>query len=404
MAEKRKSSEFKDYEIASRMNKFSAGLVNYFLTAILSFILYLVAAIPICENTPVINQSKIDYNNSYWNLVEIINDTKLQTTYDKRLLTLDEMGGQYLRKLTFSTFKNQGLEETPLSKVKIKDENVLTLKNDTLAYYFLSFKYDKKIADQVDENKKIIEFYNVFNENELFSRYFDIVSFDTLNLENYQIYLKDEYAKEMDLYLISSSNVPTNKQETIYGDLLELYRYVAKRGINEVETKYEAYIVEQGKYDKAYKTYTEIMSFSMIITFTIVFLILNVGLIFAFKNRVSLGDKVFKIVHVSLDGNKPNWWQITVKKIFEFISFFSGLLFIPIFTNSYGLLGTELIGPINLLSLLVFSLIITILSVLLMLIMPKRQYLSDLASLQNSRSTKFVTQKMEDKIDEFSRQ
>ena len=404
MEKTKRISEFNTYVTASRGAKFSAGLVNYFLTLILSFILFVVATVPICENTPGISDAKNAYNESYWNLREIVKTTHLQETYEDRLLSMEEMAKSYYSKVTLSTYQKQGLEEAPFSRTAINENNTLNINNDCVAYYFLKFKYENGIEEETSDTNKIAKMYELFNKkSEILNKYFVVPEISTLTMENYQIYFQDDCAKEMDLYLNNGTNIATSKQETIFEELYELYNYVAGYGINEVETKYEPYIIEKKKYDEAYNRYTTTMSVGIIVNYAIVFAIVDVALCFAFKNKETLGEKIFKVVDISINGEKPSWWQILVKRVFEFIGFFSALALIPIFTDGYALYGASILGSINFLSILVFSLIITLLSVILMLVMPKRQYLSDLASLQISKSTKYVERKEEERSSDFSR-
>jgi len=404
MEKTKRISEFSAYVTASRGAKFSAGLVNYFLTLILSFILFVVATVPICENTPGINDAKNAYNESYWNLREIVKATHLQETYEDRLLSMEEMAKSYYSKVTLSTYQKQGLDEAPFSRIAINENNTLNINNDCVAYYFLKFKYENGIEEETSDTNKIAKMYELFNnKSEILNKYFVVPEISTLTMENYQIYFQNDCAKEMDLYLNNGTNIATSKQETIFEELYELYYYVAGYGINEVETKYEPYIIEKKKYDEAYNRYTTTMSVGIIVTYAIVFLIVDVALCFVFKNKETLGEKIFKVVDISISGEKPSWWQILVKRVFEFIGLFSALALVPIFTDGYALYGASILGSINFLSILVFSLIITLLSVILMLVMPKRQYLSDLASLQISKSTKYVERKEEERSSDFSR-
>lgn len=382
-------SRYKNNVVAAAGKCFWAGLLDYGLIFVLSFLLMWVVGIPIFSALPSTIENGKAMEASQKETTSIISATHLQLYGDDlEIMDAFKMGDRYLQTLAKTSYYLH--EESYPSKdgaVKVEEKDTFLnfgteeepYPNDSLSYYFLFFK--EEAGQGIGEFVYNGVDYSSDKEGYLYEvamGYEDLSHFEEIDgrLPLYQS-IKLEEAR-----LLADYFVYGDQSDNVLGTYY-YYRNAYVRAsdvfVSEVQTKYAPYLEANASLVNATRNYYS----TMILVFSLC-LVLGFGLLeglppIFFKNGKTIGIKSFRLGYSTVEETEPEWWRFLVKSLVRLPIHFSsiGLSLYFLSSGALGLLFLNLGGGFSLAYLVFASLLLGLGSTILSLARKEHQGLAE---------------------------
>lgn len=374
--------ELYHYQTVKKIKRIFVSLGDYFLLMIVSFSLFTLVGKPIYNSLPVTNEIQSRYQSKETELIEIIENTTLQS-YDKiknRLISLNEKSKEYIDMLVRTSFYSSNrdyevIESGKKTVRKIEKEETFFQdeKKDSLSYYYLTFR-----KEQSSSYRGSLSMY----DKSSFQK--DLLLLDSTN----QDLVDDSFALGSD-FLLSDSvsdkilyylNYGEGEGKTLYDRISNLFVSLSQKGIKEIESDYLPYVSAMNDMKESFHQYVIGYDVTMIIAYTISFIIYFVLLAFIFKKGRTAVFRFTRLCSIQNDGFPLEAKSFVLRSLVLFISFFHVCFFSALFSNQLNILSYSFLGPISMFQMIVFSFLLSILSLIFVFISKDNQTLSDFAS------------------------
>lgn len=384
-------TEFKTVRKGKRL---VAALGDYFLVFIFSFLLFTVC-FPIVENLSYTKEIKSSYQLNQDKTVSILRETHLQSFDEKRVsfVPLEEDADSYVLSLIRTSFYHNGMRYYE-KKDDLKEEIILQ-KKDTLSYqvdgvylldpiseYFLNFRNDNRslYQDTGSEgytrktlNQELLKLDDV--NSDLVPEGFDLSD---------SFYLSENNANLLsDYYLFQEDN-----GKTLYQRIVRLYESCIQKGIDEIESGYQPYLKALNGFQKDLYRYSSLIDWSMILCYIFGFIISYVIFPSCYKRGRTISYRFLSLFPLRNDGLDLGWNNYLLKYLLLFIEQFSSVFFLPLLLAKLNVLSMPFLGPISLFQIILFSFLLSLLSIVFLLISKDNQTLSEFASSTYTVDTK----------------
>lgn len=362
-----------------------ASLFDYFLIVIFSFALFSILS-PIYQNFLFSVENQEKYKIAQDETIEILKSTHLQEYNDEsgRFFSMQESGRKYLLSLLKSSCYENKIdyyenENNTRKKVELNEEDSFEYRdengyvNDSLAFYFIDFRDANKNSYDYE-----LETYNLYSFN---SKLLCLDSSNGIFVDSsYSLSTNFILSKENCNKLMAYMNFSDASGEYLYNQLLSLYLEIADKGIKEIENYYSPYNLKLKEFQTYFYSYTRGYGVVIIICYLISFLICYVLFPLIFKRGRSVSYRFLSLFPVRNDEDDLRISNYIVKYIFLLIEMFSSIFFLPLFIMKLNLLSSPFIGSVTLFQLCVFSLLLSIISIVFSFISKDNQFLSEYAS------------------------
>ena len=408
MSNQEEYSIYKNNLTAKKSKIIYACLVDYFLTFILTFILYVGVLTPINVALPITKTNIDGIYKSQEVLNQIVGSTRIQT-YDEEnnnLVDIEDDINKYLISLAKTScyaynkeyiyFENNEYISKPVEGEKISETFVnvkqgdVLYPNDNLSYFFVEFKSSHEELNNYEidgkdysNNKKDYLYLEMLDFDSYDSYFISQDEFDTLNVANkenitrYNI-LNETYLDDFINRIVYVENNTNGSQ--IYSDLSLCYQNAANKGVEQIENNYEVYIQASNQFIGYYNGYTISLIVVQILSFVLAFSILNILVPLCWKKKkTSLGCFFFKIVLIRNDNYSPRFINYLGLSLSKLIMYFSSVIIMQLFTGQFFVL-TYGISSLNMFSFVIFSFVLDVISLILVFILKDHQLLSNLIS------------------------
>ena len=396
-------SKYKNNLIAKKSRVFLSSLLDYFILVVLTFIVFTVAGTPIMTSLPVFNNAISEINEKTSDLYSIVSETRLQTFDEssKQLGNVETDAINYLKTLMKTSLYvygktlpvyNQDTNEYIQENVKIEytflNTNNNEYPNDNLSYYCFNFKTQHEelnsfIYEDVDysNNKDVYLYEKVLGfENETISAYFvndeTFASFsDEIKekLTKYNVLTEKNLDNIIAILVYGENNGTIN---IIYDNLINSYKLGVQFFIDDVEQNYAPYIEKTKEFNLAFNSYVMCYIVNLVLCYVFAFFILQVILPLLLKENCTIAQRSMKLRLCNLDEGEPLAFNIVIRNIVLFFIYFSGIFFSLFFSNLMQISVFPINNSsLNLLEFIVFSLLLSILSGVFLLINKNNQQL-----------------------------
>jgi hypothetical protein len=404
-------SSFKNNKTAGKGKAFLSALLDYFSQVVISFILLVSLLMPVTYLLPSFKAASSTMSATRSELYKIVSSTRIQD-YDETQGTLKDISvsakayisilaktsyyisnKQYPAKDSQSgtyVFSSVPLNETFLFKGSKDAEGNYGYPNDSLSYFFLTFKAENaSLGSYIYEGKDYAE----DKETYLYGKIMQVTSDPCLSyfaseesyaassykaeLSRFQM-LKEETAKNLMNYLVYGDTNSALKET--YDNLLVAYERAAQEGVKQVESSYEPYISLNASFLTSYKTVGNltILAFSLsslLSVFIVYWLIPGLA-----KKKQTLGQMGTKTISIRTDETDARTSNRAKKTAMMLLLSYSSCFFSVAFLGEISLLAFDFGGGVTFLSLILFSSGLDLISVAFLLFNKEHQSLSDLVS------------------------
>lgn len=383
-------SKYKNHVTASRKQVFLANFADYLLTFILTFVLFAVAGYPIFSSLPTTQSSFVEANEHVKRYYSIIETTRLQR-YDPETVTLSKIQDDaklYVTSLVKTSYfinakqyphLEEGtyvMKDIPLEETLLYDNNG-DYPNETLAYYFLTFKsshssIDFYVYDGVD--------YRNNKETYLYEKAFGYTQerFEAIR-DDVTIYrqLSFNQAELIMHYLVyGDTSDAINKA---YNPLADAYIKACGLFIDEVQVYYDAFIEENASFAAIIEAYDLSLLLDFLFCYLAAMLILEIILPLFLKEGRTLGLRAFKLSYATKDDLTPNYLRFLMKTFMRVLIYPSVAFFIMLIMGSTSLAFVSF-GWFNFAMLYLTSGLLGIGSIVLEMVLSTRQGIPELVS------------------------
>lgn len=372
---------------ATKGKRFVVMLIDYFLTLIFAYSIFVFAANPIYNNLPLTKNIMQTYGEKQDKVSNIILDTGLQQKNEKGdRVSLETASVEFVKSLVRVSCNEHDMEYYLLKDgekvvyepveeqlLYYKDENGNYPNYNIYHYYFFFQEQNKNDYDAVtkvtveDINTK---FYRLSDENK------DLVD-EGFDLSKQNLILNKEKTEKLLDYL----NYKTESSLPLFSRVRYLYQSAIKPAIDEVELHYTPYITALNDFMTTHNTYARGICICMILSYLIGFLITYLVFPLFFKRGKTIGFKFFNFASTRSDMLEMRFYNFLIRDVVLFIEGLSSLFFMALFLNKLNLLSTPLMGPISLFQICLLSVFIVIVSLIFFFISKDNQALSDFASM-----------------------
>ncbi len=379
--------DLRDCEKAKKGKRFGVALLDYFILVFFSFSLFALVGNPIFNALPAVKKLEEQSSEDESLLLSIVAETSLQS-FDSRTMKLSSItkdGDKYIRSLVKTSFYRNNEDYKELENNKEKTVGITT--KDLVDY-----QEDGKYV-----NNNILQ-YQLHFRNEHLSD-FD-VNLTVRNLMDIQIGMmkldsvnKDLIPSGMDLskdvfYLdvniardvLSYFNYGSGRGRTYYNRLLDLYGNNIKEGVREIEEHYSPFRQANETFTKDYKTYVNLYQVMMILCYVVAFLICYLLFPVLLKYGRSIGFRFFALASLCNDLGDMKWYNHLIRGVVLFFMSLSSLFFDVLLFGKLQLMSVALIGPFSLFQFILFSFLLSVLSLVFFFISKDNIFISDLAS------------------------
>lgn len=373
-----------DSDFPSKWKRLGVLIVDFFVGLIFAFLFFGAIGYPTYINLPSANENKANYAENGKKLIQIADESKLQKSKDDEytsLLSMEETGKLYLINLLktscyYNNIPYQVLENNQKVEIQVKLEDTFAnLDNDFLSYYFLEYKalnnigtYPTDVSYKYYVNSTILKLDSM--NKDLVKEDFDCDS-DTF-------YLNSESTTKLMNYL---SFGDTNEPYTFYKRLQSLYQQAASIGIKDIEENYRVYKVAYQKFVESYNSYAKGFIYTVIICYIPGALITFLVFPLCFKKGRTVGYRFFGMKSVNKIWDPISWPMLLIRALVQTIIEFGMTFFIPLFMGQMEFMSVALFGNVTMFMLCMFSLLLSLLSLIFFAINKNDQTISDLASL-----------------------
>ena len=337
-------SKYKNHVTASKKQVYLTNIADYFLSFILTFLLFAVAGGPIVSALPSTQEGYAAAAAHTKKTYEIIAATRLQSLNEKGGLNdLAVDGKEYILTLAKTSYYLSGDKfpsknpDGSYSEAPVEEADTFLnsqsgqYPNDRISYFYLTFKakeasLNSYVYDGVD--------YSANKEDYLYKKAFGYTEERFAKVdERLPLYqqLKKDQAVLVTSYLVYSDATETPRKA--YEGLLESYRQAASTLIHEVETKYEPYLEENRRFQEVIAAYDATIIVSYTLCFLAGFLILEGVLPLIFKEGRTLSCLAIKVSYATMDEENPSWWRFLLKSLSRLPIHYSGVFFCFLLTG-----------------------------------------------------------------------
>jgi uncharacterized RDD family membrane protein YckC len=367
-------SDFHDRKTARKGRRFAVLLIDFFTLVIFSFLFFGAVAIPIFNNLGSVTEIASSISSEGKELYSIVDSTRLQD-YDESsesLVSLDVSGKEYLQTLLRTSYYQNGLPYYELDGEKKTEKTISqeetffneaegTYPTDRISFYYLNFSNAQKLSgstarDRAYLNKTVL---SLSGENA------DLLS-SSFRLEQDPFYLSETQSPLLLSYL--NYGETGGDGEKLYDRLLTLYKKAINQGISEVENGYPPYL-------------------SIFLSYVLGFLVTYVFFPLCFKDGKTIGYRFFTLALVRNDEETPRFVNHLLRDLILFLDEFWAVFFLPLFIGRLDLLSFALFGPVTLFQILLFSFLLTLVSLVFFFISKDNQTLSEFTSLTYTVNT-----------------
>lgn len=400
--------EYKNNLTAKKSRVFYTLLIDYFLTVIVTFIVFIGILFPILNALPFMHESNLTRTELRNDLYEIINETRLQT-YDKETNTVEDINvdtNEYILSLVKTSYYIYDLDfpydsetegQYELKKVDINEtffntfdqETNIYYLNDNLMYYFMIFKSEHQELNFYTygghdySSEKTLYFYrNVikFNSDEMREYFIPLDEYNSLSdelksVDRFNVLSRNNASLIVD-YLIYENEL-SNYGGEVYNNLAVSYQNACQTLINEVESYYSPYINTLNKYNDEYSVFVVWNMSSLSLAYMIAFILVMVISPLVLKKNRTIGVRVLKLGYSRIDEFEPTKVNILLKNIAEFILYYSGTIFSLFFIGLMEISTYNIFNSFfNFFNLIIFSILLDILSLIYLMISKDHQTIS----------------------------
>lgn len=376
-----------DYKTVKKGKRFLCALLDYFLVVIFSLLFFSVSY-PIYENLPLTKDIKNSYQERQNETVSILKDTHLQT-YNESNVAFDSVekdGDRYIRCLVKTSFSLNNMKyyekkddvkvEVMIAKEDLLDyyENGIFV-HDPIGEYYLHFRNlhidsysDEGIQSmsRSDLNHRILE---LDQENQ------DLVE-EGFKMDG-TFYLNPELASRLSDYL----NFQDESGKETYQRVMSLYKNAIQLGIKEIESSYQPYLDTLKTFQDKLEEYSTGFNVTMILSYLLSFLVCYLLFPLCFKRGRTISYRFNSLFPVRNDGFDLSVINYLIKYFVLFVEQFSSLFFLTLFLGKLQVLSLPFLGAVTMFQLIVFSFLLSLVSIAFLFLSKENQTLSEFASM-----------------------
>jgi len=378
----------KEYQTVGKGRRALSALLDYFFVVVLTFFLFGTVAIPSLFSLPSVRNVESESAEKQSEVLHVVESTRLQR-YDETTGTLHSLSEDaeeaivgllktscYHDKVTYDTVLDGKVNAEDVSREEtFYPSTGGDYSKDRLSYYFLSFRKEREgdyapaLEDFYDREKFNTELLDLDGKNaDLVPEGFDLSK---------DIFVLSEEKRKL---LLSYRNYGTGSGKTIQDRLTVLYRTLAQKGIEEVEKRYVPYQKALADLDEVFHRYVVALDTASVLSYLVSFLVAYLLFPLLFRKGRTLSEKVFRLLRLRSDQTEPRLFNQLLKALGLFVESFSATFFCPLFLGRIRILSMGYLGPVSLFQLCLFSLLVSLLSLLYLAFSKGHQTLSDLVS------------------------
>lgn len=360
----KQESFYKNSPVVTLRKKILPYLLDYFLTLILSLLLY-VGVNAIGETLPYFKNIQSEASSIQLDLYSLVNDSGIRHQGEDGFLVTSEYKLEkmikeevlYSLKINNNANSNSaiydGFEALDLNNKE---------HNNGIYYYFINYKVNN--LNLYNEEYKVKDYGIDFYLNEIVklkeNNYFEQGLY--VNDLNYPL-IKYDIAIAIDEYY-RNSNYKIGSD--YYNEIYSLYYSGINKAMNDLIYGNTSYISLNNKHNELVNDMLNFRGNALLISYVLSVIIIYLIFPLILKEGRTIGLRVFKLVSIDINGNKVSILNNLIRMIVSFFSVFS-LLIIDIFlifgTQAMYFFNINLLGFINIFVLSLISLIFNLISI-----------------------------------------
>ena len=360
----KQESFYKNSPVVTLRKKILPYLLDYFLTLILSLLLY-VGVNAIGETLPYFKNIQSEASSIQLDLYSLVNDSGIRHQGEDGFLVTSEYKLEkmikeevlYSLKINNNANSNSaiydGFEALDLNNKE---------HNNGIYYYFINYKVNN--LNLYNEEYKVKDYGIDFYLNEIVklkeNNYFEQGLY--VNDLNYPL-IKYDIAIAIDEYY-RNSNYKIGSD--YYNEIYSLYYSGINKAMNDLIYGNTSYISLNNKHNELVNDMLNFRGNALLISYVLSVIIIYLIFPLILKEGRTIGLRVFKLVSIDINGNKVSILNNLIRMIVSIFSVFS-LLIIDIFllfgTQAMYFFNINLLGFINIFVLSLISLIFNLISI-----------------------------------------
>ena len=360
----KQESFYKNSPVVTLRKKILPYLLDYFLTLILSLLLY-VGVNAIGETLPYFKNIQSEASSIQLDLYSLVNDSGIRHQGEDGFLVTSEYKLEkmikeevlYSLKINNNANSNSaiydGFEALDLNNKE---------HNNGIYYYFINYKVNN--LNLYNEEYKVKDYGIDFYLNEIVklkeNNYFEQGLY--VNDLNYPL-IKYDIAIAIDEYY-RNSNYKIGSD--YYNEIYSLYYSGINKAMNDLIYGNTSYISLNNKHNELVNDMLNFRGNALLISYLLSVIIIYLIFPLILKEGRTIGLRVFKLVSIDINGNKVSILNNLIRMIVSIFSVFS-LLIIDIFllfgTQAMYFFNINLLGFINIFVLSLISLIFNLISI-----------------------------------------
>lgn len=387
-------SKYKNNSVASKKKHIYSRLLDYFSVFVLTYIVFNIFYI-IGIRTPVVNSLADELNAANNQLSLYVDSTHLQRLDDTgSLMSLNDEAHRYIKDLcktsayvhnkTFPEKQDDGTfieKPVPVDETFVYERENYSL--DNLSFYFYKFKSNEPslnnyMYDGVDykDDKETYLYSKLMNADT--SLYVSDDDADLLSRGNgvsrFVVLTSERTDKLLDYYHEDRADL------TLYEKIFTYYVETVKKGISDVESNSAPYLNLANNFSIAYQNACGAVAVIYFISYTFVYVLLNVVMFLICKEWMTIGQKVLKLSITDIHENQPSIIRMLLYHLTNFVLFASSAILGLYFMGFFGVTSVSIIGKFNLLSLLIGLLTFNVISLFMIFFNKNKHDLSTLVT------------------------
>ena len=360
----KQESFYKNSPVVTLRKKILPYLLDYFLTLILSLLLY-VGVNAIGETLPYFKNIQSEASSIQLDLYSLVNDSGIRHQGEDGFLVTSEYKLEkmikeevlYSLKINNNANSNSaiydGFEALDLNNKE---------HNNGIYYYFINYKVNN--LNLYNEEYKVKDYGIDFYLNEIVklkeNNYFEQGLY--VNDLNYPL-IKYDIAIAIDEYY-RNSNYKIGSD--YYNEIYSLYYSGINKAMNDLIYGNTSYISLNNKHNELVNDMLNFRGNALLISYVLSVIIIYLIFPLILKEGRTIGLRVFKLVSIDINGNKVSILNNLIRMLVSIFSVFS-LLIIDIFllfgTQAMYFFNINLLGFINIFVLSLISLIFNLISI-----------------------------------------
>lgn len=360
----KQESFYKNSPVVTLRKKILPYLLDYFLTLILSLLLY-VGVNAIGETLPYFKNIQSEASSIQLDLYSLVNDSGIRHQgEDGFLVTSEYKLEKMIKEEVLYSLKNNNNANNNSAIYDGFEALDLNNKehNNGIYYYFINYKVNN--LNLYNEEYKVKDYGIDFYLNEIVklkeNNYFEQGLYD--NDLNYPL-IKYDIAIAIDEYY-RNNNYKIGSD--YYNEIYSLYYSGINKAMNDLIYGNTSYISLNDKYNELVNDMLNFRGNALLISYLLSVIIIYLIFPLILKEGRTIGLRVFKLVSIDINGNKVSILNNLIRMIVSIFSVFS-LLIIDIFllfgTQAMYFFNINLLGFINIFVLSLISLIFNLISI-----------------------------------------